>query len=155
MVSYMVLTPPGPRPDPMAIRFVRDGFSLAALVVPLFWMLYHRMWLFAGLLVVAEIAVALVIQTTGATGAGMVVTLAINLLIALESGQIRAMHLISKGWSGSDVVAADRLGTAEQIYFSNQPDQAKPSPSAASASASPVHGATEPALGLFDYGRGR
>lgn len=156
MASYLVLTPPGTREDPMTIRFVRDGFSLAALVVPVFWMLYHRMWLFAIGLIAVEAAVGVAIEMTGATGAGTLVALSLALLIALESGQIRAWHLISKGWSVTEIVVADSIDTAEEIYFSNhaatfEPDMPAPAfipgPRTALASA--------PALGLFDYGKGR
>lgn len=154
MASYLVLTPPVTVQDPMEIRFVRDGFSLAALVFPVLWMLYQRLWLFALGLVALEAVLGIAIGMTGATGAGILVALALALLIALESGQIRAAHLMLKGWVVSDIIVADSLDTAEQIYFSAQaprPDGQRPVPPLVPGTrAGQVSG---PALGLFDYGR--
>ena len=156
MASYLVLTPPDNRPDPMAIRFVRDGFSWAALVVPVLWMLSHRMWLFAIVLIAVEAGVGVAIEMTGAAGAGTLVALSLALLIALESGQIRAWHLMSKGWTVTDIVVADHLDTAEEIFFSQHPGSAEAVKPAPVPVADPrLATGSAPALGLFDYGRGR
>ena len=49
MTVYSVYEPPVPATDMIAradrLAFVREGFSWVALLVPLVWLLYHRMWI--------------------------------------------------------------------------------------------------------------
>lgn len=61
MTVYTVLEPP-PSGDDLRdaerVAFVRDGFSWLALLFPLLWLLWHRMWL----VLVLWIAVVVVLQ---------------------------------------------------------------------------------------------
>ena len=45
MRFYSVHAPPGEPDLKDRFRFIKDGFSWPALFVPVFWMLWHRLWL--------------------------------------------------------------------------------------------------------------
>jgi hypothetical protein len=159
VISYFVLTPPGGR-DHAATRFLADRFAWLAFVFPGLWLLFHRCWLMGLAILAAQLAAAWLTDQSGFFWAGTLSELALGLLIGLEGRQIVVRHLLAKGWTMADVVAAPDLSTAEMIYFSNLPAETpKPavpvtdwknfSPPAQTASRQ------GPALGLFDLGGGR
>nr|WP_316651080.1 DUF2628 domain-containing protein [uncultured Gellertiella sp.] len=159
MASYLVLTPQGTRGPTDAARFVRDGFSIFALVFPLLWMLAHRLWLPAALLFAIEAVIGYYAAQTGHDTGAALVLFALSLLIALESGQIRYRFLSGKGWQTGAIIPAGSLAEAEEIYFSGLSGTAPSSdpPLPVVAKAGPWGGMRHqgPALGLFDYGKGR
>lgn len=153
MASYMVLIPQGDRNDPDRARVVRDGFSVFAFLLPLVYLLWHRMWLYAVLLVVFEVALGFWLDFSGQEAAGGVIQFALSLLIALESGTLRMKHLLSRGYVIDDIIIADRLSDTEEIYFSNR-GQSAALPSAF-APAQRSAGGAGLTLGLFDMNKER
>jgi hypothetical protein len=152
MASYVVMKPPGVQDKPESIRFIRDGFSWAALVFPLPWMLIHRMWIYSLIFVLVSAVLAMVINGFGDGMAGTGALFALNLLVALESGEIRRHHLSSKGWVQDGVVVASSLDEAEEFYFSFRE---APVIHKAFQGAGPMQAATMPAFGLFEQAKGR
>lgn len=166
MASYLVLTPPGTRSGAESARFIPDGFSFFALVTPVFFMLYHRLWVYAVLLVILEALIGLAIGYGGGSDtAAALLILSLSVLIALESGQIRARYLMALGWQLDGVVVADHIDDAEALYFSASAAQGPVPPPALSPPASTGWSSVSagtglrqpvgPALGLFDFGKGR
>ena len=97
-------------------EFVRDGFSFVAFLVPLVWLLWHRLWLEAALYVAAVMAVA----AAALAGAGENVTLLaifINLLVGLEASVLRLKSLRRAGWIEWGIVEAANLSEAEARYL--------------------------------------
>lgn len=152
MASYVVIKPPGLQGDAASVRFIRDGFSRLALVSPPVWMLVHRLWLHAVLFVIVATGLTVCADALGAESAGIPVIIALNVLVALESGEIRQRHFLSKGWTIDAVIAADNLDQAEEIYFSSAGRAANTQAPVASYPAG-VLGAS--VLGLIDDARGR
>ncbi len=68
--SYMVYEPRETQKDLVAradeVVFVRDGFSFWAMVLPIFWMIYHRMWLALAGFVVTFLSLVLLGELFGA-----------------------------------------------------------------------------------------
>lgn len=151
MASYVVMKPPGVHDKPDSIRFIRDGFAWAALVFPFPWMLFHRMWIYSLIFLIVSAGLAMVADTFGDGLAGTAVLLALNMLVALESGEIRQRHLSSKGWVQDTVVVAGTLDEAEEIYFLSRE---APVIQKAFRSDVPVQAPTVPAFGLFEHARG-
>lgn len=150
MASYVVMRPPGLQGDANAVRFIRDGFSAFALVFPPVWMLANRLWLYAVLFVLVTTGFAAGAEALGAGMTATPILTALNLLVALESGEIRQRHLLATGWRIDAVVSADNLDQAEEIYFSSR-GQAGGTPSASA----PAQAFGIPVLGLFNDARGR
>ena len=50
MASFVVLTPPDDPEAPERAEIIRDGFAWFALIIPVFWLLWHRLWFSAALI---------------------------------------------------------------------------------------------------------
>lgn len=153
MASYLVMTPPHGADEPDSARFIRDGFSFLAFAFPLFWMLWHRMWLYALIFFLVIAFIGALAEDLDAPGAIVMVQLALSLLVGLEGGALREWHLRSKGWTLKAAFFALSLDQAEEIYFSSAvAPSTQPAPATGFASARAPAGG--PVLGLFDYGKG-
>jgi hypothetical protein len=162
MASYVVLQP-SDRLGPDAIeraRFVRDGFSFPAFLVPLLWMLWHRLWIEA----VAVLAVMLGLTALGEWAGMGIAASAASLLfsvgIGLEASAIRVAALRRRGWIEWGVIDAHDLQDAEIRYAAAIADGIGPAPTEPPAPAimpvsapAPALPARKggPALGLLSY----
>ena len=120
MTSYVILTPAtGPGRDHEATRCLRDGFSLAAFLLPGLWLLWHRLWLLAiGAFLIEGIAMALV-RIPGFWPAGFAILLSVRILAAAEGRMAYIRGLLNTGWVETGLVSARNLAEAEEIYFSD------------------------------------
>jgi len=120
MTSYLILTPAtGPGRDHEATRCLRDGFSLAAFLLPGLWLAWHRLWLFAiGAFLIEGIALTL-IRMPGFWPAGFAILLSVRILAAVEGRMTYIRGLLGAGWVEAGLVSARNLAEAEEIYFSN------------------------------------
>ena len=124
MASFLVLAPAGDD-APERVRFIRDGFSWGALVFGPFYLLANRAWLagFATLVIAILLSVAGLYE--GLSFAAGIASLALNLFIALEGREWKARAMERRGFRLKDVIVADDIETAEEIYFSGL-DSASP-----------------------------
>lgn len=122
MTSYLILTPAtGPGRDQEATRCLRDGFSLAAFLLPGLWLLWHRLWLLAvGAFLVEGIGFAL-IQKPGFWPAGLAILIAIRVLAAVEGRMSFIRMRLGAGWTETGLVSARNLSEAEEIHFASLP----------------------------------
>jgi hypothetical protein len=161
MASYVIMEPlPGASGqiarDPV---FIRDGFALLAFLVPLIWLLWHRLWIEAALV----LGVTLLLGGLGEYGgAGLLATLLsilVSVYVGLEGAALRIAALRRRGWRDAGVVEADSVADAETRYFA-EPVVERPDvvewPAPAAGSQPPLRTAPSgPALGLFSYPGGR
>ncbi|WP_136657963.1 DUF2628 domain-containing protein [Nitratireductor sp. XY-223] len=157
MASYVVLTPPeSGEMDDRAV-LIRDGFSLFALIVPVIWLLWNRLWFAAAMLLLISVGIAVAIGQMPAWSTVLTVSsVMISLFVALEGNNWRIAKKERQGWEMRAVIEAPDHATAEEIYFSADApapqETSRPAPvfgkAAATGSAS---AATGPALGLLDY----
>lgn len=101
LAVYYVMTEPGVSLDHLKdedarnIKFVKDGFSWWAMLFPLLWSLYNRMWLvFLGYLA-AIIALVFIAEAFGSTTGGFITVLA-TLFFAMEAGFLKSWSLRRK-----------------------------------------------------------
>lgn len=99
MHVYSVHAPPDLSGAEAAERmvFVKDGISWPALFVPVFWLLWHRMWLPLLGYLLFIVLVAFVDAGLGDTAATIVAVLG-NILFALEANNFRRWSLARRGW---------------------------------------------------------
>ncbi len=122
MAVYYVMTGPEVNlshlreEDISRIKFIKDGFSWWAMLFPLLWSLYNRMWLvFLGYLA-AIIGLVFIAEVFGATTGGFLTVLA-TLFFALEAGFLKSWSLRRKDWQIVDFVNASNLDEAEIRFF--------------------------------------
>lgn len=117
MKTFVVMTPPGGDPEGLETRFIRDGFAPLAFIFPVFWFLWHRMWLWAGAFFLVA-AVTNWLMATGDTFAtGFALSVATSLYAGLEGNRLRASKLEARGWTMDALVDATSLDEAEEVFF--------------------------------------
>ena len=122
MTVYSVYEPPVPETDMIAradrLAFVREGFSWVALLVPLVWLLYHRMWIEFVVLILVYVGLQLAF---GGDAQGQALTawavLAISVLFAFEANDLRTASLERRGYRLAGVVSGRDRVEAERAFF--------------------------------------
>jgi hypothetical protein len=110
MARHVVMERPG---DPEGAVLVRDGFSVVALILPVMWLLWHRLW-FAALGAFALVALATMIGwRIGLPGLIVAAELAVAAWVALEGGAMRVSALAAKGYRETGVIHAATAAEAE------------------------------------------
>lgn len=119
MASFVVLTPQlrNGLPDEDRAVFIRDGFAWLGFIFPVPWLLLQRLWLEAGLVLAATIAISLIGSYTGHADMAAVITALLSLLVGLEASRWRYAKLERKGFEQRAVVEAANTGDAEIAYF--------------------------------------
>ena len=106
-----------PLDPPEGFAFVKDGFSWPALLVPILWLLWHRLWLALVWYVAWVLALAWVDRLAGETWAAILAILG-ALFVALEANDIRRRSLVSRGWRELGAASGSNLEEAEIRFFS-------------------------------------
>ena len=120
MARFLVLSQHGDKQGENII-FVRDGFRPLAFVLPVFWLLWNRLWLQAALMfaLTGLVAAGLIrIAPAAAPGITALVNLALGSITALEGPAWLAADLARKGSETEGSIMAGSLREAEEIYAS-------------------------------------
>ncbi len=159
MSVYTVHEPPLRAADaaanPERFVFVRDGFSVWALLLAPLWMLWHRLWLVLAIYILVCIGIEVGLLVLGAsTSVTTLVAIFVSLLVGLEAGTLRRFTLARRGWSNVGVISGDDLEDAERRFFDawlRQAPSRSGAPSAPSAAAPAPHRAPQApsVIGLF------
>jgi hypothetical protein len=100
------------------LAFVREGFSWVALLVPLVWLLYHRMWIEFVVLILVYVGLQLAF---GGDAQGQALTtwaaLALSVLFAFEANDLRTASLERRGYRLAGVVSGRDRVDAERAFF--------------------------------------
>ncbi len=120
MATYTVHVQDGEINDPVEdVIFVRDGFSVKALIFGGLWFLWHRMWLVFGGYIV------LVLILGGVVGLGLLHPLGASLLqtllaftVGLHATALHRHHIERAGFREVAVVTGESRDDAELRYFS-------------------------------------
>ena len=140
------------------IRFVKDGFAFWALVFPLVWLVWHRLWL----ALLGYLAVAVAIAALGRFGdqtVATVVGVVFAFWFALEARGIRRWTYARRGWRLVGVVEGSSLEAAEVRFFGGWLRPAASDAATAAATVAPVptrsYAESPGIIGLFPNAKGR
>ena len=118
MRSYTVHTSPelGPAEAAERAAFVKDGFCWPALIIPLIWLIWRRMWL---TLVLYVVAASVLMAATSPLGdaIGFAAAVLFGLLFASEANNLRRWTLQRRGWTEAGLSVGRSLADAEVRYF--------------------------------------
>lgn len=100
------------------IVFVREGFAWLALLFPVIWLLYHRMWL----VLVCFLAIVFALSVPFAAAGlpewlGTLLSFGLSLLLALEGNDLRRWSLARRGFQTVDVTAGRDREECERRFF--------------------------------------
>ncbi|WP_269933187.1 DUF2628 domain-containing protein [Aminobacter sp. HY435] len=155
MAIHVVMEPPASagRSASEGAVFVRDGFYFFGFIMPVLWLLWHRLWLEAIVTLAATLALAGLSEWAGLTLAAPLLPLLISLYVGLEGGTLRIAALRRAGWREWGVIEADSTEDAEARYFFAD-GHVEAQPEATTIAASPVAARAQSpgaALGLLQY----
>lgn len=156
MASFVVMErASGARPAPdgasSEMLMVRDGFHVLAFLLPVVWMLWHRLWIEALVAAAVTLGLGALVNYAGAGAAGAWASLLVSLFIGLEAPSARLAALRRRGWRDWGVVEAADAGEAETRYLAEAVREVGGDASF-QPSARPVSPARpSSALGLFAY----
>lgn len=142
------------RHDAERIVLVREGFSWFAFLVPLVWLLVHRLWLALVLFIAASFAVQAAGSAVGGPAAALG-ELGLCLIFGFEANAIRRWTLTRRGLRFSAVVAGANRDECERRFFAtwlvgHALERDRPASVAARPAKTPVAApASDPVIGLF------
>jgi Protein of unknown function (DUF2628) len=159
---YAVYEPPVPATDTVAraegIAFVREGFSWVALLVPLLWLIFHRMWIEFVVLLLVYVVLQFAF---GSDPHGQMLSawasFAIGILFAFEANDLRAASLTRRGYRFLGSASGRGRVDAERTFFTRWLAEegraapiVPPPPPRREGNARPLaHGEGEEVIGLF------
>lgn len=111
--------------DGSNVVFVKDGFSWPALIIPFFWMLWHRLWLpllvYLGAVALIILAGYLFSWPDNVTGG---ISLLANLFVGLEGNNFRRRALAKRGFDEvADIVAENGEEASYRFFATRLSDQ--------------------------------
>lgn len=127
MAIYTVMAPRVPTAgergeiDPMAVAFVKEGFSWPAFFFAEIWLIVSRMWLVLVLYIVAFAALVLIGAWIGSAFAGPAILLG-HFLFALEGNELKRWTLARRGFQVIDIVEGRHEEEAEVRFFQRAGD---------------------------------
>ncbi|WP_274626862.1 DUF2628 domain-containing protein [Arvimicrobium flavum] len=156
MATYVVMeTKAMPGEATAGTAFVRDGFHWLAFLLPVFWLLWHRLWIEAVLAFAAVAALSAVVEIAGIAALGPLVVLPVSVYFGLEGAALRVAALRRRGWREWGVVHAGSVDEAEARYEYERVEHDGPEDRLASppppASVPLVRPAVGPTIGLVSY----
>ena len=122
MAVYAVYEPPKEAPDLFErtdkLAFVKEGFSSPAFFVPLLWLLFYRMWIEFGVLLLIYLALPVIFGTeTHGQAVFAWVSLGIGIVFAFEANDLRAASLARRGYRLVGVASGRDRTEAERAFF--------------------------------------
>ncbi|MGH6762192.1 MAG: DUF2628 domain-containing protein [Phyllobacterium sp.] len=117
MASYVVMEPASDDGGGARSVFVRDGVTVIAFFIPFVWLLWHRLWFAAGMVLLAGIAIGLLGEFAELPVAISIISLLLSALVALEGNEWRMASLERRGYVEKAVIDAEDEEEAEIRYF--------------------------------------
>lgn len=116
---YTVHLKPNASDDIERLRFVSEGFNWYAFVFTLLWALYHQMWRFLGLLMLINVAFALLLWQFGGVSAETsgICQFGLQIWCGLLANDFLRAHLRRKGYITYALVSGENEMRAEQRFF--------------------------------------
>jgi Protein of unknown function (DUF2628) len=128
MASYIVMerrAAAGRLPDTV---FVRDEFSFLALFLPVVWLLWHRLWFAAVMMIIISTGLALTGEWLGGAAVITLAGLALGIFVALEGPAWRIAQYRREGFAERAALQAASLQEAEIRWFVHPGEEAAATP---------------------------
>lgn len=108
--------------------FVRDGFSILALILPVIWLLGNRLWFEAFAVLGATVLLGIAGTMLEIVDAIPLFSLLLSLFVALDGPNWKIAKLKRQGYQERATIDAHNLDEAEIRYFSLYQTQEKDEP---------------------------
>ena len=147
MASYVVMEPASDRRGEAAL-FIRDAFAPLAVVVPVLWLLWNRLWYEAALALFSTLILTGAAAWAGEPHLDGIGSILIGFYIALEGSMLRIAAARRRGFEETALVDARSVTEAEERYYLSRPPEISP-PTPAAKEVPAARPAAAPSAGLF------
>jgi Protein of unknown function (DUF2628) len=147
MASYIVMEPASDRRGDAAL-FIRDAFALLAVILPVPWLLWHRLWFEAALALCAGLVLAGAAVWLNSENLAGIGSILIGFYVALEGGALKTAAARRRGYADAAIVEAGSIAEAEERYYRSRPS-AQELPVLAASAPSARRQSSLPGAGLF------
>ena len=113
----------GKKSDPdRDLILIKEGFSWPAFFFSGLWALWHRMWLWAVIIIAANVALSFTLSRFGIdTISQSIISFGFATIIGMIANDLRRRSLSYKEYREFGVVAADDVSAAEGRFFDHNP----------------------------------
>ena len=120
MRTFSVFYNPSLTDETDQVRFVKEGIAWWALLAPLVWFLYHRLWWEAAVLFAVSLIIAMGAEQWAVSDTFLLVgNSLLQVLIACEANDLRALSLRRKGFHQIAVAHGMDEAEAEVRFFTS------------------------------------
>jgi Protein of unknown function (DUF2628) len=116
MASYVVMEPADDGTGGEAV-FIRDAFAPFAIVLPVVWLLWHKLWIEAGAALIVMLAATAALEWLGLLQLAGFAAFLIGLYVALEGSALKIIATRRRGFAEKAVIDAASMADAEEHYF--------------------------------------
>ena len=116
MASFIVMEPANDRRGEAAL-FIRDSFHALALVLPVFWLLWNRLWYEAVMVGLFSLILVGGLSYLGLAQFSGLASFLIGLFIALEGSALQISASRRRGFVDEAIIDANSLREAEESYY--------------------------------------
>ncbi len=103
-----------------ALVLVREGFSVAAFLIGLPWLLYRRLWFAAACYIGLWVALGMWTMVLGMHPVtAMCIQLFLQLMLGFHARDLERLKLSRRGWRFAGIVVAENDLAAEQRYYAH------------------------------------
>lgn len=122
MKIYTIHEPPVPSADPLdradELIFVKDGFSLFAFILPVIWLIYHRVWIALIVFLVFSIGLNMAFVAMELNQIYLSIVMGVlSLIIAFEASSLRRWQLDRRDYKLVGSVSGRDLYECESKFF--------------------------------------
>ncbi len=118
MAGYVVMEPPAAEiAAGKDAVLVRDGFVWLGFLVPFLWLLWHRLWLEAVIVLALAIGLGILSEVDSFIYVTPLLSLLVSFYVGLEGPALRLARMRRRGWREAGVVEADNRSDAELRYL--------------------------------------
>ena len=125
MAAYRVFEFPNAMPEQVQdgrnVELIRDGFSFLAVLFPVVWLLWNRVWFGFAIYVVFILVFILASELINPL-IGVLLNSLLGFYLGFEGTNWRAKKYLGNGWQEVDVVLASNYEEAEMRAFANRSD---------------------------------
>jgi len=124
MTSFVVLQHDGETTAKASEKnvFVRDAFSIFALVFPILWLFWHRLWIAGGCVLILFVAVSAFVDQNGSfLWLLMVFNILLSLAVAIEGSAWRMAALRLSGYKDRAIIEAENSEQAQLKWALREP----------------------------------
>jgi Protein of unknown function (DUF2628) len=120
MSTYVVMEPASDRRGEAAL-FIRDAFAPTAVVVPVFWLLWNRLWFESAMALLASFILVGASAWAGIPQLAGIASILIGFYVALEGSALKIAAARRRGCEEAAVVDARSIIEAEERYYLTRP----------------------------------